>query len=83
MELIYKSNDVDILFDPNKNILVQKWKEKVNIEEIDLDNLSYSLDEMIKIQLYENPDREYRGRIEIDVVSKLSSFYCQSINMPD
>jgi hypothetical protein len=78
MELIYKSNDVDILFDPNKNILVQKWKEKVNIEEIDLDNLSYSLDEMIKIQLYENPDRDIEDELKLMLFQSYPHFIAKA-----
>jgi hypothetical protein len=65
MELIYKSNTVDIFFDTKRNILVQKWREKVNLEEIDLDNLSYSLDEIIKIQLYESPERDIEDELKI------------------
>lgn len=65
MELIYQSNNVAILFDSKKNMLVQKWREKVKIEEIDLDNLSYSLDEMIKTQLYESPTRDIEEELRI------------------
>ncbi|NJO91357.1 MAG: hypothetical protein HC831_22140 [Chloroflexia bacterium] len=78
MELIYKSNDVDILFDPNKNILVQKWKDKVNIEEIDMDNLSYTLDEMIKIQLYESPDRDIEEELKIMLFQSYPHFHAKA-----
>lgn len=65
MDLIYKSNNLAILFDPNQNILVQKWREKIAIEEIDLDGLSYSLDEMIKIQLYASPQKDIEEELKI------------------
>ncbi len=78
MELIYKSNNVDILFDPNKNILIQKWKEKVNIQEIDLDNLSYSLDEMIRIQLYESPDRDIEEELKIMLFQSYPHFHARA-----
>ena len=65
MELLYHSNNVDILFDAKKNMLVQKWREKIKVEEINLDNLSYSLDEMIKIQLYESPTTDIEEELKI------------------
>ena len=65
MEVLYTNNNVEILYDPNKNMVVQKWKEKINLEEIDLDDLSYTLDEMIKVQLYECPVRDIEEELKI------------------
>jgi len=65
MELLYQSNNVDIFFDTKRNILVQKWREKLNLEDIDLDGLSYSFDEMIRTQLYESPESDIEAELKI------------------
>lgn len=65
MELLYQSNNFNIFFDTKRNIVVQKWREKINLEEIDLDMLSYSLDEMIKVQLYESPVSDIEAELKI------------------
>ncbi len=78
MELIYKSNNMDILFDPRRNIIVQKWRDKINLEEINLDSLSYSLDEMIKVQLYESPIRDIEEELKIMLFQSYPHFYAKA-----
>ncbi len=70
MDLLYKSSFVDIFFDREKNLLVQKWKNRESHMELiygpksDKD-LTHNLNAIATTQLYDCPKEDFESELEI------------------
>lgn len=70
MDLLYQSKCVDILFDKERNVLVQKWKDRKSYSDLIYGpksnmGLRYNLAEIVTTQLYDDPSEDFEAELQI------------------
>jgi hypothetical protein len=71
MELLYKSEYVDILFDKNSNLIIQRWKDKrvksgqLFFNENPEEGVADRLFEIAKYEIYRDPVEEMEIELQL------------------